>query len=51
MTGALIPKNFDTIIPIEKIIFKKNRKFILINEKIKEINILGMLDLIIKKKT
>ena len=21
MTGALIPKNFDTIIPIEKIIF------------------------------
>ena len=28
MTGALIPKNFDTIIPIEKIIFNKNRKFI-----------------------
>jgi molybdopterin molybdotransferase len=36
MTGALIPKNFDTIIPIEKIIFSKNRKFILINEKIKK---------------
>ena len=35
MTGALIPKNFDTIIPIEKIVFDKNRKFILINEKIK----------------
>ena len=35
MTGALIPKNFDTIIPIEKIIFDKNRKFIVINEKIK----------------
>jgi len=35
MTGALIPKNFDTIIPIEKIVFNKNRKFILINEKIK----------------
>jgi len=36
MTGALIPKNFDTIIPIEKIIFNKNRKFILINEKVKK---------------
>ena len=36
MTGALIPKNFDTIIPIEKIIFSKNRKFILINERIKK---------------
>ncbi|MDC1279758.1 molybdopterin molybdotransferase MoeA [Pelagibacteraceae bacterium] len=36
MTGALIPKNFDTIIPIEKIFFSKNRKFILINEKIKK---------------
>ena len=36
MTGALIPKNFDTIIPIEKIIFSKNRKFILIKEKIKK---------------
>ena len=35
MTGALIPKNFNTIIPIEKIIFNKSRKFILINEKIK----------------
>ena len=28
MTGALIPKGFDTIIPIEKIIFNKNRKYI-----------------------
>ncbi|MDA8890776.1 molybdopterin molybdotransferase MoeA [Candidatus Pelagibacter sp.] len=36
MTGALIPKNFDTIIPIEKIIYSKNRKFILINERIKK---------------
>ena len=38
MTGALIPKFFDTIIPIEKIIFysgNKNKKYILINEKIK----------------
>ena len=36
MTGALIPKNFDTIIPIEKIIFSKDKKFILIDEKIKK---------------
>ena len=35
MTGALIPKFFDTIIPIEKIIFNNNKKHILINEKIK----------------
>ena len=35
----LIPKFFDTIIPIEKIIFypnKKNKKYITINEKIKK---------------
>ena len=39
MTGALIPKFFDTIIPIEKIIFYpniKNKKYITINEKIKK---------------
>jgi molybdopterin molybdotransferase len=39
MTGALIPKFFDTIIPIEKIIFyfnNKNKKYITINEKIKK---------------
>ena len=33
MTGALIPKSFDTIIPIEKINFypnKKNAKYITI---------------------
>ena len=35
MTGALIPKFFDTIIPIEKIIFNHDKKHILINEKIK----------------
>jgi len=37
MTGALIPKSFDTIIPIEKIDFypnKKNAKHILLNKKI-----------------
>jgi len=38
MTGALIPKFFDTIIPIEKIIFHANnkKKYININEKIKK---------------
>ena len=36
MTGALIPKNFDTIIPIEKIVFTNNKKSIVINEKIKK---------------
>ena len=35
MTGALIPKYFDTIIPIEKIVFTNNKKSIVINEKIK----------------
>ena len=39
MTGGLLPKGFDTIIPIEKIKFFPNRqnpKFILINERIKK---------------
>ena len=36
MTGALIPKDFDTIIPIEKIIFHVNNKYISINNKIKK---------------
>ena len=36
MTGALIPKFFDTIIPIEKIIFDKNKKYILIDKRIKK---------------
>ena len=36
MTGALIPKFFDTIIPIEKIIFHPNNKYISINSKIKK---------------
>ena len=58
MTGALIPKNFDTIIPIEKIIFNKGKKFIFINKKIKNnqhIRYAGSdykkRDLIIKKGT
>ena len=36
MTGALIPKGFDTIIPIEKIIFNSNNKYISINNKVKK---------------
>ena len=38
MTGALIPREFDSIIPIEKIKFypsKNNKEYILINKKIK----------------
>tara|TARA_Y100000992_G_scaffold298169_1_gene262910 strand:+ start:2245 stop:3498 length:1254 start_codon:yes stop_codon:yes gene_type:complete len=37
MTGALLPKSFDTIIPIEQINFypnRKNAKYILINKKV-----------------
>ena len=39
MTGGLLPKGFDTIIPIEQIIFypsKKDPKFIFLNKKIKK---------------
>ncbi len=39
MTGGLLPKSFNTIIPIEKIVFfpnKKNSKFIKIDQKIKK---------------
>jgi len=39
MTGALIPKPFDTVIPIEQIKFypnKKNKKYILLNKKVKK---------------
>ncbi|MBC8299329.1 MAG: molybdopterin molybdotransferase MoeA [Pelagibacterales bacterium] len=41
MTGALIPKHFDTVIPIEKINYypnKKNPKFIIIEKKITKNN-------------
>ena len=41
MTGALIPKYFDTIIPVEKINYypnKKNSKFIVIDKKINKNN-------------
>ena len=41
MTGALIPKYFDTIIPVEKINYypnKKNPKFIVIDKKISKNN-------------
>jgi len=36
MTGALIPKGFDTIIPIEKITFNLDNKYISIDNKIKK---------------
>ena len=38
MTGGILPRGFDTIIPIEQIIFypKKNPKFIFVNKKIKK---------------
>ncbi len=58
MTGALIPIGFDTIIPIEKIIFHSNNKYINISNKIKKnqhIRYAGSdykkKDLIIKKGT
>ena len=58
MTGALIPKGFDTIIPIEKIRFDKNKKNILLNEKLikySHIRFAGsdfrIKDIIIKKGT
>jgi len=41
MTGGIIPKGFDTIIPIEQINFypnKTNKKYILIDQKIKKHN-------------
>ena len=41
MTGGIIPKGFDTIIPIEQIIFypnESNKKYILINKNIKKHN-------------
>ena len=41
MTGGIIPKGFDTIIPIEKINFypnRINRKYILVNQKINKNN-------------
>ena len=41
MTGGIIPKGFDTVIPIEQIMFfpnKKSKKYILINKKIKKHN-------------
>ena len=61
MTGSIVPKGFDTIIPIEEIIFYPNKikpKYILINKKIKKkqhIRLKGSDykkgDLIIKKGT
>ncbi len=39
MTGGVIPKGFDTIIPIEQIVFslnKNNKKYIIISKKVKK---------------
>jgi len=52
MTGAIIKKPFDTVIPIEKIKFypsKKNQNILLLIIKLKKIIIYGFLVLIIKK--
>ena len=41
MTGGIIPKGFDTIIPIEKVVFfpnNENKKYILVNRKINKHN-------------
>ena len=41
MTGGIIPKGFDTIVPIEQIVFypnKTNKKYILIDKKITKYN-------------
>ena len=46
MTGGIIPKGFDTIIPIEQIDFypsKKNKKYIIITQKKKLITIINKL--------
>ena len=58
MTGALIPKQFDTIIPIEQIKFYEKKKFILVDQKIKKNNHVRFLgsdylkkDIVIKKGT
>jgi molybdopterin molybdotransferase len=53
MTGALIPKPFDTVIPIEQIKFypnKKNKKYILLNKKVKKYQHIRLLGSDYKKK-
>ena len=53
MTGGIIPKGFDTIIPIEQIIFypnKKNKKYILIDKKIAKYNHVRFVGSDFKKK-
>ena len=58
MTGGIIPKGFDTIIPIEKIIFYQNKKNILIDGKITKYNHVRFAgsdfkkkDIVVKKNT
>ena len=53
MTGAIIKKPFDTIIPIEDIEFfpsKQNAKYIIIKKKLKNQNLLDQKAQIIKKE-
>jgi len=43
MTGGIVPKGFDTIIPIEQIVFypnKDNPKYIIVDKKLTNINTL-----------
>ena len=61
MTGGIIPKGFDTIIPIEQITFypnKNNKKYISVNKKIKKFNHVRFAgsdfkkgEIVVKKKT
>ena len=53
MTGGIIPKGFDTIVPIEKIVFypnKNSKKYILIDQKIKKYNHVRFMGSDYKKK-
>ncbi|MDB3887965.1 molybdopterin molybdotransferase MoeA [Candidatus Pelagibacter sp.] len=53
MTGGIIPKGFDTIVPIEQIIFypkKSSKKYILIDQKIKKYKHVRFLGSDYKKK-
>ncbi len=53
MTGAIIQKPFDTIIPIEQISFLQNKlkaKYIILKNKLKKMNIFVPQDQILKKK-
>ncbi len=52
MTGALLPKQFDTVIPVEKVKFypKSKKKYILLNKKVKKYQNVRFLGSDYKKK-